>query len=171
MAHRKGVDRVNPSYPWRTNLSVFLKASRKFHNSSNKSHEFLEFFDILLEFLPSNSFHESYRYFAQRIAGKFGLTLPQVHAFMHARKSHTNNIFLRGQDRFASQFSANHIQFRIAKLRFRIANCDAIPDKFIPAMSLKQSIWNVGYLHFSHPYMLVNCTHRRGVNMPTMYDT
>ena len=40
----------DPSYPWRTNLSVFLKASRKFHNSSNKSHEFPEFFDILLEF-------------------------------------------------------------------------------------------------------------------------
>ena len=40
--------------------------------------------------------------------------------------------FLRGRDRFASQFSANHIPFRIAKLRFCIANCDAIPDKFIP---------------------------------------
>ena len=40
----------DPSYPWITNLSVFLKASRKFHNYSNKSHEFPEFFDILLEF-------------------------------------------------------------------------------------------------------------------------
>ena len=50
MAHRRGVDRVNLSYPWRTNLSVFLKASRKFHNSSNKSHEFPEFFNILLKF-------------------------------------------------------------------------------------------------------------------------
>ena len=48
--HRRGVDRVNRSYQWRTNLSVFLKASTKFHNSSNKSHEFPEFFDILLEF-------------------------------------------------------------------------------------------------------------------------
>ena len=41
-------------------------------------------------------------------------------------------IFLYRVCRFASQFSANHIQFRIAKLRFCIANCDAIPDKFIP---------------------------------------
>ena len=60
----------------------------------------------------------------------------------HARKSHTDNFFfLRGRDRFASQFSANHIPFRIAKLRFCIANCDAIPDKFIPEFVLEVLKW------------------------------
>ena len=52
---------------------------------------------------------------------------------MHSNRTQTT-LFLRGQNRFASQFSANHIQFRIAKLRFCIANCDAIPDKFIPVL-------------------------------------
>ena len=59
---------------------------------------------------------------------------PQVHAFMQARNRTQTTLILRGQNRFPSQFSANHIQFRIAKLRFCIANCDAIPDKFIPAL-------------------------------------
>ena len=49
--------------------------------------------------------------------------------------------FLRSQNHFASQLSANHVQFRIAKLRFCIANsciahCDGIPDtgKFVPGV-------------------------------------
>ena len=54
-----------------------------------------------------------------------------MHSCKHGNRTQTT-LFLRGQNRFASQFSANHIQFRIAKLRFCIANCDAIPDKFIP---------------------------------------
>ena len=54
-----------------------------------------------------------------------------MHSCKHGNRTQTT-LFLRGQNRFASQFSANHIQFPIAKLRFCIANCDAIPDKFIP---------------------------------------
>ena len=57
-----------------------------------------------------------------------------MHSCKHGNRTQT--LFLRGQNRFASQFSANHIQFRIAKLRFCIANCDAIPDKFIPAVNI-----------------------------------
>ena len=56
-----------------------------------------------------------------------------MHSCKHGNRTQTT-LFLRGQNRFASQFSANHIQFRIAKLRFCIANCNAIPDKFIPAV-------------------------------------
>ena len=58
-----------------------------------------------------------------------------MHSCKHGNRTQTT-LFLRGQNRFASQFSANHIQFRIAKLRFCIANCDATPDKFIPAVSV-----------------------------------
>ena len=58
---------------------------------------------------------------------------PRACTHVHTEIAYKQHFFWRGQDRFASQFSANHIQFRIAKLRFCIANCDAIPDKFIPA--------------------------------------
>ena len=85
MAHRRGVDRVNPSYPWRTNLSVFLKASRKFQNSSNKSHEFPEFFDILLEFCRVILFMKVINILPKELpAGKFGLTAARsLHVVLH----------------------------------------------------------------------------------------
>ena len=60
---------------------------------------------------------------------------PRACTHVRTEIAYKQHFFWRGQDRFfASQFSANHIQFRIAKLRFCIANCDAIPDKFIPAI-------------------------------------
>ena len=53
---------------------------------------------------------------------------PRACTHVRTEIAYKQHFFWRGQDRFASQFSANHIQFRIAKLRFCIANCDAIPD-------------------------------------------
>ena len=61
--HRRGVDRVNPSYPWRTfSIPQSIQEIPQFLKQISRISRILRYFARIL---PSNSFHESYRYLAQ----------------------------------------------------------------------------------------------------------
>ena len=58
--HRRGVDRVNPSYPW--SIPQSIQEIPQFLKQISRISRILRYFARIL---PSNSFHESYRYLAQ----------------------------------------------------------------------------------------------------------